>query len=83
MFLHGGDVLNDVLLEGLNAILRAGLMEPAWRETFFVMLPKSGDRRGAKNWRPIAALRIGRINFASMTFERLRLILDAEQPEDQ
>eukprot|EP00959_Pyramimonas_sp_CCMP1952_P456259 9472847-Pyramimonas_sp.AAC.1 len=58
MFVHGGDDLHKALLEGTSGMLRDGALDPSWKETSFMLLPKTGNRRDMKNWRPIAILKI-------------------------
>ena len=43
MIAHGGMALHQCLVQLYNNILKTGQIESSWKETFFTMLPKSGD----------------------------------------
>ena len=47
------------------------------------MLPKSGDSSQPTNWRPIAALKITYKIFSRSLYNRLRAVMDEQQPNDQ
>jgi endonuclease/exonuclease/phosphatase family metal-dependent hydrolase len=83
MFKHGGVALYQSLADAFNGMLRNGMTDSSWKKVLFAMLPKSGDPKITKNWRPIAILRITYKIFARTLYQRLQPILDAEQPPDQ
>ena len=58
MFKHGGPVLWNTLIGLFNTILTTGTIETHWRNTLFMMIPKTGDLAAPNNWRPIAILQI-------------------------
>ena len=43
MFKHGGPVLWNTLIGLFNTILTTGTIETHWRNTLFMMIPKTGD----------------------------------------
>ena len=47
------------------------------------MLPKSGDSSQPTNWRPIAALKITYKIFSRLLYNRLRAVMNEQQPNDQ
>ena len=58
-------------------------MSAEWRETFFVLLPKTGNLDDPSNWRPIAVLWTCYKISARVIYNRLRGQLDAQQSEEQ
>ena len=85
MIAKGGASLHNVLLGIFNQILRSGDLPDDWSELLFVMLPKpgSGDKADPNNWRPIAVLDVTYKVFSKMLNNRLKPILDSEQPSEQ
>ena len=76
MLKHASREYLQTLLGLYNDMLSTGQINVAWRETIFSMLPKSGDLTQAKNWRPIAILRISYKLFSRLLYHRLQPILD-------
>ena len=58
MFKHGGPVLWSTLIGLFNTTLTTGTAGTDWRNTLFMMIPKTGDLAAPNNWRPIAILQI-------------------------
>ena len=83
MLKHASREYLQTLLGLYNDMLSTGQIDVAWRETIFSMLPKSGDLTQAKNWRPIAILRISYKLFSRLLYHRLQPILDQRQSADQ
>eukprot|EP00959_Pyramimonas_sp_CCMP1952_P380385 7969051-Pyramimonas_sp.AAC.1 len=88
MLAAGGASLRNVLLGVFNRILRSGDLPEDWGELLFVVLPKPGsgdkaDPNDPNNWRPIAVLGVACNVFPKMLNNRLRPLLDSEQPPEQ
>ena len=83
MLLHGGDALPCCLLGMYNSMIRNDEFDSSWKETVFVMLPKTGDLDDPANWRLIAVLRVCYKLFARIIYNRIRVTLDGQQSEDQ
>ena len=83
MIAHGGMALHQCLVQLYNNILKTGQIESSWKETFFTMLPKSGDLGDPGNWRPIAVLRVCYKVFGRIVYNRLRPNLQGEQSYEQ
>ena len=72
MFAYGGDCVVEMMEHFLNNILDTGVVPESWYESFFAMLPKSGDLRDANNWRPVALLSISYKILARIVHKRLQ-----------
>ena len=80
MFAHGGANVVQMTERFLNNILDTG---DSWYESFFAMLPKTGDLTDVNNWRPIALLSISYKILARILHTRLKGQLEQQQSEDQ
>ena len=49
MFAYGGDCVVEMMEHFLNSILDTGVVPESWYESFFAMLPKSGDLTDAND----------------------------------
>ena len=58
LFKYGPPCLHASLVCIYNEMLCTGQLDSSWRHTFFTMVPKSGDLKQTKNWRPIAIVKI-------------------------
>ena len=83
MVLQGGDLLRTCLTGLYNDMLRSGDFGSDWHETFFALLPKSGDLSDPANWRPIAILRVCYKIFARILYNRLRTTLEPQFSDEQ
>ena len=83
MFAYGGDCVVEMMEHFLNNILDTGVVPESWYESFFAMLPKSGDLTDANNWRPVALLSISYKILARIVHKRLQTQLELQQSEDQ
>ena len=85
MIAEGCGSLHSILLRVLHRILLSGDLPDDWKELLFIMLPKpgAGDKADPNNWRPIAILDVTYKVFAKMLDNRLKHVLDAQQPSEQ
>ena len=73
--------LQTCLLDIYNSMIASGSFEMSWQHTLFSML--SGDSSRPTNWRPIAVLKITYKIFSRLLYNRLRVVMDEQQPHDQ
>ena len=83
MIQHGSPLLHNSLLLMFTDMLSCGRLDNTWYNTIFIMLPKSGDLKNASNWRPIAILPVLYKIFSKMLCNRLRVVLNEHQSDDQ
>ena len=83
MFKYSNIPLQTCLLDIYNSMIASGSFEMSWQHTLFSMLPKSGDSSQPTNWRPIAVLKITYKIFSRLLYNRLRVVMDEQQPHDQ
>ena len=83
MFKYSNIPLQECLLNMYNSMLASGSFETSWQHTLFTMLPKPGDSSQPNNWRPIAVLKITYKIFSRLLYNRLRVVMDDQQPYDQ
>ena len=83
MFKYSNIPLQTCLLDIYNSMIASGSFEMSWQHTLFSMLPKSGDSSQPTNWRPIAVLKITYKIFSRLLYNRLRVMMDEQQPNDQ
>jgi hypothetical protein len=68
----------------MNSVISPDAPPPKeWKENVFKVLFKSGDRRQAKNYRPICVLPLLYKLFSSMLYSRLQPVLEKELQQDQ
>ena len=75
--------LQKCLLNIYNSMLASGSFETSWQHTLFTMLPKPGGSSQPNNWRPIAVVKITYKIFSRLLYNRLRVVMDDQQPYDQ
>ena len=46
--------MHDASVKVFNQIMHGGEIPTEWAELIFIILPKAGDTRDPKNWRPVA-----------------------------
>jgi hypothetical protein len=83
MFRHGGISVHKALTDTFSKMLANGKSDPSCKQVLFMMLPKPGNAKQLKNWRPIAILRVTYKIFTRVLHERLQPILDLKQSPDQ
>ena len=84
MLKQGGENLRRVLLGLMNSVISPDAPPPKeWKENVFKVLFKSGDRRQAKNYRPICVLPLLYKLFSTMLYSRLQPVLEKELQQDQ
>ena len=83
MFKYSNIPLQTCLLDIYNSMIASGSFEMSWQHTLFSMLPKSGDSSQPTNWRPIAVSKITYKIFSRLLYNRLRVVMDEQQPHDQ
>ena len=66
-----------------NSMFASGSFETSWQHTLFTMLPKPGGSSKPNNWRPIAVLKTTYKNFSRLFYNRLRVVMDEQQQNDQ
>ena len=83
MILHGGPGAERCLTDIFNKMLEDGFQDTGWQNTFFTLLPKSGDLSDPGNWRPIAILSVCYKIFAKIIHNRLRSNLQKQHSNEQ
>ena len=83
MLKYSNERIKGKILEHFNLGLHSGEFPRDWHHTIFRMLPKDGDARQVKNWRPIAILPIMYKAFARLIYNRISPILFSWQSEQQ
>ena len=82
MFKYSYIPLQTCLLDMYNSMIASGSFQMSWQHTLFSMLPKSGDCSQPNNWRPIAMLKITYTIFSPLLYNKLRVVMDEQQPND-
>ena len=66
-----------------NEVILKQKMVDDWLQTFFILIPKSGNLKIIANWRPIAVLRIFNKLFSRMVFNRIHDTINSQSSGDQ
>ena len=83
MLTYSNENIKHEVLKHFNVALHSGVFPENWHHTIFQMLPKDGDTRQLKNWRPIAILPIMYKLFARLLYSRISPTLFGWQSEHQ
>ena len=79
----GGDVAVDQLTKLYNQILHTKKIPQSWKEAKIILLHKKDDKADIKNYRPISLLSHGYKIFTKIIQNRIKNILDQNQPREQ
>ena len=79
----GGHRLHVLLANHLTLYLQKETIPDQWRTSRTVILPKKGDRRDLRNYRPICLLSVLYKLFTKIILMRITKILDEAQPVEQ
>ncbi|CAG7718362.1 unnamed protein product, partial [Allacma fusca] len=80
---YGGEKLRENLLILFNKILEKQQTPSSWKNSNIILIFKKGDRKKIENYRPISISNtIGKI-FSSVLNNRLKNILESQQPMEQ
>ncbi len=83
IFKIGGEEININLVKLYNHILREKRIPMKWKEAKIIILHKKGDKADIKNYRPISLLSHAYKIFTRIIQNRLKQILDENQPREQ